>query len=353
MMLASREWPAVRDSADPQRLERFERYFAGTFHAEEARALRERIEAEAAEAKRSWQAAEANRQEAEVKRLEAERERQQQQDVEQKLRAEGRIPVVVGDRKNSQTRWLSPGAGEVFCDIEGGPEMVVVPAGTFMMGSPDEEPERFSNEGPRHPVTFARPFAVARDAVMRGQFAVFVDSTGRKTNDRWLNPGFEQNDSHPVVCISWEDARAYAAWLADITGRPYRLLTEAEREYVTRAGTGTPFWWGSSITPAQANYNYRRSTVPVGSFDPNRWGLYNVHGNVWEWCEDIWHASYRGAPTDGSAWIPDRASRRHEGSVVRGGSWEDGPGSLRSAKRIRYTVLYRSIGFRVARTLTS
>jgi formylglycine-generating enzyme required for sulfatase activity len=151
-------------------------------------------------------------------------------------------------------------------------------------------------------VTFARPFEVGRDAVTRGQFAAFVNATGHKTSDRWRNPGFQQNDSHPVVCIRWEDAKAYAAWLASITGKPYRLLSEAEWEYAARASTSTPFWWGSSITPAQANYNgnvvyegggskgeYRGGTVPVGSFDPNPWGLYNVHGNVWGWCEDTWH----------------------------------------------------------------
>jgi formylglycine-generating enzyme required for sulfatase activity len=257
--------------------------------------------------------------------------------------------------------------GAVFQDAPFGPEMVVVPAGKFLMGSPDDEPQRDDDEGPQHEVTFARPFAVGRHSVTRGQFAAFVNATGHNAAGPWRKPGFRQDDSHPVVCVSWDDAKTYAAWLAKIAGCPYRLLTEAEWEYVARAGTTTPFWWGSSITPEQANYNgnylyegggskgeYRQGTVPVGSFDPNPWGLYNVHGNVWEWCEDTWHDNYNGAPTDGSAWIPKRASRRGEsGRVVRGGSWDDYPRYLRAAQRSRYSVENLNYGFRLARTLTS
>jgi formylglycine-generating enzyme required for sulfatase activity len=152
----------------------------------------------------------------------------------------------------------------------------------------------------------------------------------------WHAPGFFQDDSHPVVCIKLDDAKAYAGWLVQITGKPYRLLSEAEREYVARAGTTTPFWWGSSITPAQANYDgrlvykgggskgeWRKSTVPVGSFEANPWGLYNVHGNVWEWCEDFWHDNYSSAPLDGSAWLRAGDDSRR---VIRGGSWYNGPG---------------------------
>jgi formylglycine-generating enzyme required for sulfatase activity len=261
---------------------------------------------------------------------------------------EGRIPVMVGDREHSETRWLLPGGGEWFCDVDGGPEMVVVPAGRFMMGSPADEPERLSSEGPRHEVTFARPFAAGRHAVTRGQFAAFVNATSRKTSDRWRSPDFTQDDSHPVVGIEWGDAQAYAAWLEGLTGQPYRLLTEAEWEYAARAGTMTPFWWGSSIRPSRANYkNWRNrsGTVPVGSFDPNPWGLYNVHGNVWEWCEDTWHVNYEGAPTDGSAWISDTAS----GRVFRGGSWNDRPSNSRAAQRHRHTITWFTLGFRLGR----
>jgi formylglycine-generating enzyme required for sulfatase activity len=153
-------------------------------------------------------------------------------------------------------------------------------------------------------------------------------------------------------------------WLSAKTGKDYRLLSEAEWEYVCRAGTDTPFWWGSAITPEQANYDgnsvykgggkkgeYREKTMPVRSFDPNPWGLYQVHGNVWEWCEDCWHGNYNGAPDDGSAWTDGQSSSR----VVRGGSWFSNPNGLRSAYRDRYTTDLRSYsrGFRVARTLAS
>ena len=137
--------------------------------------------------------------------------------------------------------------------------------------------------------------------------------------------------------MSWDDAKSYVKWLSKKTGKEYRLLSEAEREYVTRAGTKTPFWWGSSITPEQANYfargepykgggakgEYRNKTLPVKTFKPNPWGLFQVHGSVWEWAEDCRHNNYSGAPTDGSAWTAGDCSSR----VLRGGSWNDNPGT--------------------------
>jgi hypothetical protein len=157
------------------------------------------------------------------------------------------------------------GRSEWFTDHPHGPEMVVVPAGSFMMGSQDDEPKRSADEGPQHKVTITRPFAVGRHAVTRGQFAAFINNTNYKMEDgayvwtasdakldpkaSWRNAGFYQDDSHPVVCVSWDDAKAYVSWLTEATGKSCRLLTETEREYVTRAGTTTPFWWGSSITP--------------------------------------------------------------------------------------------------------
>jgi formylglycine-generating enzyme required for sulfatase activity len=170
-------------------------------------------------------------------------------------------------------------------------------------------------------------------------------------------------DKRPVINVSWDDAKLYIDWLNAKTGKTYRLLSEAEREYVTRAGTTTPFWWGSSITPKQANYNgnhtfgegakgeFRQQTVPVDSFEANPWGLFNVHGNVWEWCEDIQNDSYDGAPTDGSAWLQGGHALRR---VLRGGSWSDGPRNLRAAYRDggdATRVRGWGLGFRLARTL--
>ena len=231
---------------------------------------------------------------------------------------------------------VQPGFGQSFRDrLANGqpcptcPEMVVVPNGKFTMGSPDSEPERDSNED-QVSVSIAKPFAVGKFAVTRGEFAAFVEETGHKTdggcytwsvagwklqaNKSWRAPGFAQDDRHPVVCVSWDDAKAYATWLSSKTGKTYRLLSEAEREYVTRAGTTTPFWWGTSITPMQANYDgnflyagggskgeNRQRTEPVDSFNPNPWGLYNVHGNVWDWTEDCWNGSNNGNPGNGRA----------------------------------------------------
>jgi formylglycine-generating enzyme required for sulfatase activity len=281
------------------------------------------------------------------------------------------IAIQVGTAARSETRWFVPGAGktEWFTDVDFGPEMVVVPAGSFMMGSPDTESGREirqkGTESPQHKVTIAQPFAVSRHAVTRGQFAAFVDNFGHQMDGmaRWRDPGFAQDDSHPVVCVNWDDAKAYAAWLAQSTCRPYRLLTEAEWEYAARAGTTPPFWWGSSITPAQANYNgsvyagggskgeNREATVPVGSFAANAWGLFNVHGNVWEWCEDAWHDTYNGAPTDGTAWLQ---GGDESGRVVRGGSWYNDPDVLRSAVRswVPTEARYHIVGLRVGRTLS-
>jgi formylglycine-generating enzyme required for sulfatase activity len=162
--------------------------------------------------------------------------------------------------------------------------------------------------------------------------------------------------------VNWNDAKAYVAWLAKTTGKPYRLLSDAEAEYVARAGAATPFWWGSSITPEQANYNgtqvyagggskgeFRAQTVPANSFKPNPWGLYQVHGNVWSWVEDCWRDTYKGAPADGSAWTGGDCSHR----VLRGGGWFNHPRNLRAADRHRIPsdVRVDDVGFRVAMTL--
>jgi formylglycine-generating enzyme required for sulfatase activity len=290
-----------------------------------------------------------------------------------------------------QGRFL-PGNGkaEWFKDHALAPEMVVIPKTErpFLMGSPPEEIERLSNEfravakyfkweGPQVNVTIASPFAVSRYAVTRGEFSAFVNEKGldmsggafvwngkewkQDPKRSWRDPGFAQDDSHPVVCVNWHDAEAYTKWLSEKTGKPYRLLSEAEWEYAARAGTQTPFWWGSSISPEQANYdcNYTfgggpkgewlQSTVPVSRYQPNPWGLYQVHGNVWEWCEDCWNERHSGAPADGSARTTGDCGLR----VLRGGSWDCSPQFLRAARRSRDNaeLRYYSIGFRVARTL--
>lgn len=250
-------------------------------------------------------------------------------------------------------------AGKVFRDVDEPwcPEMVVIPGGTFVMGSPEDEPGRRDYERPQHQVTVLR-FALGIYAVTFAEYDHFCEATGReKPDDRdWGRA------DRPVIDVSWKDASAYCEWLSGETGCEYRLPSEAEWEYACRAGTTTPFWWGETITPAQANYDgtfaynggetgeYRRQTVPARSFEPNPFGLYQVHGNGLEWVQDDWYDSYEGAPTDGSAWLGGDDGMK----VLRGGSWNLDPQGLRSADRGRGSPDLRdnSIGFRVSRTLT-
>lgn len=255
--------------------------------------------------------------------------------------------------------------------------MVAVPAGSFIMGTAVREVERepWPTESPPHEVRIGEPFAVGKFAVTRDEYDSFVKDGGYNVGSgctiwqgaigrpdsakSYRSPGFEQSGSHPAVCVSWHDAKAYLGWLSKKTGKTYRLLSEAEREYVTRAGTATPFWWGAKITLGQANYNpnligrpriaYRSMTVPVDLFQPNPWGLYQVHGNIYEWVEDCYHATYHGAPADGSAWTAGECSSR----VYRGGSWCRVDWALRAADRngLPPQVQSNDAGFRVARTL--
>ena len=246
--------------------------------------------------------------------------------------------------------------GETFKDCSNCPEMVTVPARSFTMGSPESEPERSSSEGPQREVRISKPFAVGRFAVTFTEWDACVAGGGcgaYKPSDS----GWERGD-RPVINVSWDDAKAYVKWLSDKTRKKYRLLSEAEREYVTRAGTDTPFWWGKSISTDEANYDgnytygggskgeYRQKTLPVNSFQPNPWGLYQMHGNVWEWVEDCWHGDYHNAPNDGSAWTTGDCTYR----VLRGGSWNFDPQDLRAARRSLSTPDDRVnyIGFRVA-----
>jgi formylglycine-generating enzyme required for sulfatase activity len=245
-----------------------------------------------------------------------------------------------------------------FRDCNVCPEMAVIPAGSFMMGVPPNETGD-PDETPQHRVTIARQFAVGRYSVTFNEWDACVSDGGCnnwKPPDRGWGRG-----RRPVINVSWDDAKAYVTWLSRRTGQTYRLLSEAEREYVTRAGTSTPFWWGTSISTNQANYdgNYtygtgskgesRMQTVPVDSFDPNPWGLFQVHGNVWDWVDDCYHDSYDKAPADGSAWMSGDCGRR----VGRGGAWDSGPSILRAANRGPFPAGSRfgGVSFRVGRTL--
>ena len=240
-----------------------------------------------------------------------------------------------------------------------GSELVVVPAGSYQMGSPASEEDRLNLEGPVHRVTIAQPFAVGVYEVTFAEWDACVSGGGcnghRPTDGGW------GRGRQPVINVNWADAQAYVAWLSRETGQRYRLPSEAEWEYVARAGTRTPFHFGRSISPAQANYNgeytyggggrgqYRERPIPVGSFRPNAFGLYDVHGNVWEWVQDCFNYGYTGAPSDGRAWETGECIDR----VARGGSWLHSPGFLRSAYRGLGSAGDGGnvVGFRIARSL--
>ena len=292
------------------------------------------------------------------------------------------------ERKERKQAGLAPGL--VFRDCEACPEMVVVPAGSFTMGSPPHEEGRGGDEGPQHRVTIPSPFAVGRHEVTRGEFSQFVKATGHGAGDfvfcrafedsewkglwgrHWRDPGNGQDEYHPVTCVNWNDAKAYVRWVSRTTGKPYRLLSEAEWEYATRAGTRTSRYWGDEVSAqcdhangydrgAEQELSFSWSAVPcrdgsvhtsyVGRYGENGFRLSDMLGNVLEWVEDCWHESYRRAPADGSAWTSGGNCGTR---VLRGGSWYDAPKYLRSSFRFRNRTGYRDFnyGFRIARTLT-
>ena len=276
--------------------------------------------------------------------------------------------------------------GDVFKDCDACPEMVVIPAGEFIMGSPSYEVGRWDNEAPVHRV-HVPSFALGKFEVTRGQFAAFVLDTGYSAggdcyvdkgggdfgnvaSKNWRDPNFSQMDRDPAVCVNWEDAKAYVEWMGRKTGKRYRLPSESEWEYAARAGTTTARYWGNDPNEACASANVfdrtSRSkngydwahhectdghayTAPIGSFRPNGFGLHDVLGNVWEWVEDCWNDSYAEAPRNGSAWSRGECRKR----VLRGGSWDHVPKFVRAAYRGRSEPAYRDFdyGFRVARTL--
>ncbi len=273
---------------------------------------------------------------------------------------------VLAGQVQAQTS-LEPGAA--FRDCDECPEMVVVPPGEFAMGAAADEVGRDPNEGPQHQVAINYSFAVGRYEVTVGEFRRFVEATGYRPRANcnagdpyslrsWLNPGFAQSDNHPVVCIEWQSAQAFVDWLSESTGASYRLLSEAEWEYVARGGTQSAFSWGNEADRHEMNVpGYHgderwQNTTPVGTFSANPFGLYDVHGNVWEFTQDCRNRRYRGAPADGSAWQEGDCRYR----MARGGSWDSQPREARSASRRRVwqqgTIRGdHDLGFRVARDL--
>ena len=231
------------------------------------------------------------------------------------------------------------------------PEMIVIPAGEFMMGSPVTEKGRRDDESPQHKVVIAKPFAVAKFDTTFADWDACV-SVGGCTR---ASDSFFGRDRKPVINVTWDNAQQYVLWFSKMTGRHYRLLSEAEWEYAARAGTTTAYYWGDEIGQGNANCASCGSklsdsgTAPVGSFKPNAFGLYDMLGNVWQWVADCFHRNYNGAPTDGSASTSGDCIRR----VLRGGSWSPSPQTLRSAGRLANPpdARFYNLGFRVARTL--
>ena len=230
--------------------------------------------------------------------------------------------------------------------------MVVIPAGGFQMGSPSSEKDRDGDEGPQRLVTFKQSFSMGKYEVTLEEYDVFAETPNRsRPSDNGWGRG-----KRPVINVSWYDAKAYVKWLSERTGKSYRLPSESEWEYGTRAGTTTRYWWGKEIGSNRANCNgcgsrwdYKQPAI-VGSFASNPFGLHDLHGNVWEWVEDCSHQNYKSAPTDGSPWVEGRECSPR---VLRGGSWFDIPENLRSASRYNNHPSVRNnfTGFRVARDL--
>ena len=295
-------------------------------------------------------------------------------------------------------------AGKSFRDCKGCPEMVTIPAGSFVMGTPETEPGRTSTEGPQKTLAIAS-FAAGIFDITKDEWAVFVAATHRPTgygcafsgikdstkkdwdanpSAAWDHLGFSQTGRHPVVCITWQDAVDYTVWLSKKTGKHYRLLSEAEWEYAARAGSQTAFYWGNSASHQYANYGADSGwtgmvsgadkwmvTSPVGSFPPNAFGLFDMAGNVLQYCADYFSPTYDNMASNGAPYVTDTVlsmggrfkfmnnKKTSEFRMVRGGDWGDPPFMLRSGFRNwapgrGFTIAnYRSggVGFRVARDL--
>ena len=246
-------------------------------------------------------------------------------------------------------------------------DMVAIPGGTFLMGSPETEEGHREEESPQHQVT-VKSFFMGKYPVTQAQWQAVAARPQVKT-ELEPDPSYFKGDDRPVERVSWDDAMEFCERLSEYTKRSYRLPSEAQWEYACRAGTTSPFHFGETITTEFANYDgtddqqgrwkgsygngpsgiYRGETTPVGNFGvANQFGLYDMHGNVWEWCADHWHDNYEGAPTDGSAWLDNNLNDNRR---LRGGSWDNNPDNCRSASRhfdrpsLRYDV--DDIGFRV------
>jgi formylglycine-generating enzyme required for sulfatase activity len=198
-------------------------------------------------------------------------------------------------------------------------DMVEIPAGRFLMGSPPEEKDRYQDEGPQHEVEL-EGFLMSRTPITQAQWRA-VANMPKVDRDLSPDPSWFEGDDRPVEQVNWYDAMEFCLRLSECTGRNYTLPSEAQWEYACRAGTTTPYSFGETISTDLANYDgsfvptdsnrevgeYRAETTPVFTFPPNTWGLHDMHGNVWEWCQDDWHDNYEGAPTDGSAWVEDNS----------------------------------------------
>jgi formylglycine-generating enzyme required for sulfatase activity len=365
---------------------------------ERQRREQERLARLAAEEARRVRKEELRRQLAQRRALEAEKARQEAEQAQRKLAQakaaaaylaqQQRARAEQAARRQAELEELMPTPASPVADLEGvlrdrfldgegkGPELVLLPTGRFQMGSPEHERkiamEAGSQKGwlarelPQHWVGIDTPIAMGRYPVTVGEWRAFVRATGWRQSGEvnWEAPGFPQTDAHPVVGVNWYDAQHYLRWLSEATGRGYRLPSEAEWEYACRAGTRTAFSFGDGISTDQANYDgnftwnggargeYRRGTTPAGMFPANPWGLFDMHGNVWEWVQDVVHDNYEGAPLDGSAWEEggDQARR-----ILRGGSWLYNPRYLRSALRNGFSAALSNdiVGFRVVRELIS
>ncbi len=400
-------WDRIKDHGDVAALRDFVNKYPSSPHAIFARNrldLLEQRQLAEAEAQRLAREAERAEQLAAQKRMEDEQRRQEEQQrlaglqlpqkeepspyprrtdpAESQQEARPLAPVI--DSRSE------PKPGEAFRDCSECPELVVVPPGEFLMGSSKDDIDNglgATNEGPQHRVFIKRPLAVGRFEVTRDQFETFIGASGRKIGDlcytfenktpqeranrSFRNPGYAQSGIHPAACVNWQDAKAYAEWLSRRTGKTYRLLSEAEWEYVARAGSTLAHGFGKDATEVckyangadqsaklamlPADYAYMNCTdsysytAPVGSFKANALGLFDLLGNVWEWTEDCFYDDYVTAPSDGAARVATACQAR----TVRGGSWFSTGNSLRPAIRAgaREIARHDDVGFRVARTL--